>query len=128
MQYIQGLCQPRLSTVSYALLIVWSIKFFSVMFKNSVRTSQETRYVCATETNRLILFIVRTIRNTKLVRTSQETHYISARKTNLLMVCRETVTVYCENAELLYVIAVVTHSYHRASKEACVDVSINTPN
>jgi hypothetical protein len=31
------------------------------------------------------------------IRTSQETHYISATKPNLLMLFRETVTVYCEN-------------------------------
>jgi hypothetical protein len=28
---------------------------------------------------------------------SQETHYVSATNTNLLMPCRETVAVYCEN-------------------------------
>jgi hypothetical protein len=35
---------------------------------NSVRTSQETRYVSATETNRLLLFLetVRMMRNTQI--------------------------------------------------------------
>jgi hypothetical protein len=31
------------------------------------------------------------------VRTSQEAHYVSATETNRLMLCRETVAVYCEN-------------------------------
>jgi hypothetical protein len=31
------------------------------------------------------------------VRTSQETHHISATDLNRLMLCGETVTVYCEN-------------------------------
>jgi hypothetical protein len=31
------------------------------------------------------------------VRTSQETHYISTTKPNRLMLCRETIAVYCEN-------------------------------
>jgi hypothetical protein len=31
------------------------------------------------------------------VRTSQETHYVSATKPNVLILFRETVTVYCEN-------------------------------
>jgi hypothetical protein len=34
--------------------------------QNAVRTSQETHYVSATEPNRLMLFIVRTIRNTQI--------------------------------------------------------------
>jgi hypothetical protein len=34
--------------------------------KDTVRTSQETHYVSTTETNPLMLFIVRTIRNTKI--------------------------------------------------------------
>jgi hypothetical protein len=55
---------------------------------DTVRTSQQTHYVCATEPNRLMLFTVRTIRNTQIqsvphrkhtehtdtVRTSQETY------------------------------------------------------
>jgi translation initiation factor IF-1 len=66
---------------------------------NTVRTSQETHYVSATETNRLMLlreqsvFTVRTIWNTQI----QETHYASATEPNRLMLFRETVAVYCEN-------------------------------
>jgi hypothetical protein len=77
------------------------------IYKNSVRTSQETHYVSATKPNRLMwfgkqsLFIVRTIRNRQIyknsVRTSQETHYVSATKPNRLMLFRESVPVYCEN-------------------------------
>jgi hypothetical protein len=54
---------------------------------DTVRTSQETHNISATETNRLCclgkqsLFTVRTIQNIDTVRTYQETHYI----------------VYCEN-------------------------------
>jgi hypothetical protein len=36
----------------------------NAVYKNSVRTSQETHYVSATKTNRLMLFTVRTIWNT----------------------------------------------------------------
>jgi hypothetical protein len=79
----------------------------------SVRTSQETHYISATETNRLMLFretvavIVRTIRNTQIhcvgriysssVRTSQEIHYVYATNPNRLMLFGETVAVYCED-------------------------------
>jgi hypothetical protein len=69
--------------------------------RNTVRTSQETHYVSATQTNRLMLFRETVAvywenhtehRNT--VRTSQETHYVSATQTYRLMLFRETVTVY----------------------------------
>jgi viroplasmin and RNaseH domain-containing protein len=74
---------------------------------NSVRTSQETHYVTATETNRLMLFretvAVYCENHTghadihiNSVRTSQETHYVTATDTNRLMLFRETVAVYCE--------------------------------
>jgi hypothetical protein len=58
---------------------------------DTVRTSQETHYVSATKSNRLLLFgeqslfIVRTKRNTDTFRTSQKTHYISVIKPNRLM-------------------------------------------
>jgi thioredoxin-related protein len=71
---------------------------------DTVRTSQETRYVSTTETNRLMLFretvavyCENHTEHTDKVRTSQETHYISATEPNLLMLFRETVAVYCEN-------------------------------
>jgi hypothetical protein len=77
------------------------------IYKNSVRTSQETHYVSSTKSNRLMLFretvavYCETIRNTQIyknaVRSSQETHYVSATKPNRLMLFRETVAVYCEN-------------------------------
>jgi hypothetical protein len=53
---------------------------------DTVRTSQETHYVSATETNRLMLFMETVAvycenhtEHTDTVRTSQETHYVSAR-------------------------------------------------
>jgi thioredoxin-related protein len=71
---------------------------------DTVRNSQETHYVSATETNRLILFKETVAvyceshtEHTNTVRTSQETHYVSATKTNRLMLFKETVAVYCEN-------------------------------
>jgi hypothetical protein len=89
------------------------LQIMQIIYKYSVRTSQETHYVSATKPNRLMLFgetvalyCVRTIRTTKIhfqiiyknsVRTSQETHYVSATKTNRLMRFKETVAVYCEN-------------------------------
>jgi hypothetical protein len=64
------------------------------------RTSQETHYVSATETNRLMLFgetvavyCENHTEHTKTVRTSQETHYFSAIETNRLMLFGETVAV-----------------------------------
>jgi translation initiation factor IF-1 len=71
---------------------------------DTVRTSQETYYVSATETNRLMLFgetIAVYCENhteyTNTVRTSQKTRYISATETIRLMQFGETVAVYCEN-------------------------------
>jgi predicted Zn-dependent protease with MMP-like domain len=71
---------------------------------NSVRTSQETRYVSATKPNRLMLFretvavyCENHTEHTDTVRTSQETRYVSTTKPNRLMLFRETVAVYCEN-------------------------------
>jgi thioredoxin-related protein len=70
---------------------------------DTVRTSQETHYVSATEHNRLMLFretvavyCENHTKNTDTVRTSQETH-VSATDTNRLMLFGETVAVYCEN-------------------------------
>jgi hypothetical protein len=71
---------------------------------DTVRTSQETHYVSATEPNRLMLFreIVAVYcenhtEHTDTVRTSHETHCVSATKPNRLMLFGETVAVYCEN-------------------------------
>jgi hypothetical protein len=70
----------------------------------SVRTSQESHFVSATEPNRLILFketvavyCENHAEHTDPVRTSQETHYVSATEPNRLILFRETVAVYCEN-------------------------------
>jgi translation initiation factor IF-1 len=82
---------------------------FTLLFKNSVRTSQETHHVSVTESSRLMLFretvAVYCENHTEhintlcghLVRTSQQTHYVSATEPNRLMLFRETVAVYCEN-------------------------------
>jgi hypothetical protein len=48
-QYIQGLCQSRLSTANHALL-------YNIIYKYAVRTSQETHDVSATKPNLLMLF------------------------------------------------------------------------
>jgi thioredoxin-related protein len=71
---------------------------------DTVRTSQETHYVSATETNRLMLFwetvavyCENHTEHTDTVRTSQETHYVSATEPNWLMLFGETIAVYCEN-------------------------------
>jgi hypothetical protein len=76
----------------------------NAVYKNSVCTSQETRYVSATEPSRLMLcgetvavYCENHTEHTDTVRTSQETHYISATEPNRLMLFRETVAVYCEN-------------------------------
>jgi hypothetical protein len=74
---------------------------------NSVLTSQETHYVSAAKTNRLMLlwktvavYCENHTKHTDIyknpVRTSQETHYVSTTKTNRLMLFRKTVAVYCE--------------------------------
>jgi hypothetical protein len=64
------------------------------------RTSQETHYVSATESSRLMLFgetvavyCENHTEHTDTDRTSQETHYVSATE----MLFGETVAVYCEN-------------------------------
>jgi hypothetical protein len=71
---------------------------------DTVRTSQETHSISATEPNRLMLF-GKTVavccenhtEHTDTVRTSQETHYVSATEPNRLMLFGETVAVCCEN-------------------------------
>jgi hypothetical protein len=86
-----------------------------MIYKNLVRTSQETNYISATKPNRLMLFretvdvyCENHTKNTDTlygqnavyinpVRTSQETHYISAKKPNRLMLLEETLAVYCGN-------------------------------
>jgi 3-deoxy-D-arabino-heptulosonate 7-phosphate (DAHP) synthase class II len=71
---------------------------------NPVRTSQETYYISATETNRLMLFgetvavyCENHTEHRNPARTSQETYYASTTKTNRLMLFVETVAVYCQN-------------------------------
>jgi hypothetical protein len=71
---------------------------------NTVRTSQETRYFSATDTNLLTLFretlavcCENHTEHTNTIRTSQETHYFSATDTNRLMLFRETLAVCCED-------------------------------
>jgi hypothetical protein len=71
---------------------------------DTVRTSQETHYISATEPNRLKLFeeaiAVYCENNTEhidTVRTSHETHYVSATEPNVLVLFGETVAGYCEN-------------------------------
>jgi hypothetical protein len=65
-------------------------------YKETVRTSQETRYVSTTELNRLMLCKIwgvhlsdyeecRLLGYKNPVRTSQETHYVSAKEPSRLM-------------------------------------------
>jgi hypothetical protein len=61
-------------------------------YTDLVRTSQETHYVIAKQTNRLMLFgeavavyCENHTEHTDIVRTSQETHYISSTEPNRLM-------------------------------------------
>jgi hypothetical protein len=79
-------------------------KFILIIFKYSVRTSQETHHVSAAETNRLILlgdtaavYCENHTEHTNPVRTSQEKRYVSTTETNRLMLLGQTVAVYCEN-------------------------------
>jgi transcriptional regulator with AAA-type ATPase domain len=71
---------------------------------DTVRTSQETHYVSATEPNRLKLcketvtvYCENHTEHTDTVRTSQETQYFSATETNKVLLFRESVAIYCEN-------------------------------
>jgi thioredoxin-related protein len=71
---------------------------------DTVRTSQETYYVSATEPIRLMLFeetvavyCENHTEHTDTVRTSQETHYVSATEPSRLMLFEGTAAVYCEN-------------------------------
>jgi hypothetical protein len=68
------------------------------IYKNSVRTSQETHYVSATETNRLMLF-----GETVAVYCENHTAHIN--------------TLCVQNAEFLYNTADGTYSYHCALKD-----------
>jgi hypothetical protein len=81
---------------------------FTLLFKNPVRTSQETHYDSARDPNQLMLIgetaAVYCKSHTEhistlciSVNTSHETHYISATEPNRLMLFREAVAVYCEN-------------------------------
>jgi hypothetical protein len=74
------------------------------MFIRSVRTSQETRCVSATEPNRLMLSVETVAvycenhtEHTDTVCTSQETRCVSATEPNRSVLSVETVAVYCEN-------------------------------
>jgi thioredoxin-related protein len=71
---------------------------------DTVRTSQETHFISASQTKRLMLFretvavyCENHTEHTNTVRTWQETRYVSATETNRLILFRETVAVYCEN-------------------------------
>jgi hypothetical protein len=68
-------------------------------YKNPVRTSQETHYLSATESSRLMLCKIwgfhggdyedcRLLGYKNAVRTSQETHYVSATEPIQLMLCK----------------------------------------
>jgi hypothetical protein len=64
---------------------------------DTVRTSQETHYISATEPNRLMMlgetvtvYCENNLEHTDIVRTSQETHYVSATEPNRLMLFRKT--------------------------------------
>jgi hypothetical protein len=68
---------------------------------DTVRTSQKTHYVSATETNRLMLFGETAAvycedhtEHTDKVRTSQEARYVSSTEPNRLIPFGETVSVY----------------------------------
>jgi hypothetical protein len=76
----------------------------STVYEDSVRTSEETHYIIATDTSRLMLFretvavyCEKYMAHTNPVRTSHETYYVSATEPNRFMLFRETVAVYCEN-------------------------------
>jgi hypothetical protein len=64
------LYRTELSTFSFSLKLL-KIYLFYIVYKNSVRTSQEMYYFSATKTNSLMLFmekslfILKTIRNTQ---------------------------------------------------------------
>jgi hypothetical protein len=66
-----------------------------------VPTSEETHYVSATQTNRLMLFgetvavyCESRMKHTDIVRTSQETHYVSATEPNRLTLFTEILALY----------------------------------
>jgi hypothetical protein len=94
----------------------------SQCLNTSVRTSQETYYISATETNRLMLFgetvsvyCENHMLHTNTVCTSQETHYVSDTEINLLMLFGETVAVYCVRAMRNTQIQFVPHRKHITS-------------
>jgi hypothetical protein len=91
------------------MFIVRSIRSTQIIYtyKHCVPTWEETHYVSAAKTSRLIL-----LRETVAVycenygtqiiykdsvRASQETHYVSATRTSRLMLFREIIAVYYEN-------------------------------
>jgi hypothetical protein len=76
---------------------MWNAAFWNI--KKTVRTSQETHYVFATELNRLIISKIcdfqsddyeecRLLGYKNPVPNSQETHYVSATESSRLMLCR----------------------------------------
>jgi hypothetical protein len=99
------------STISCgSLCMLTELYCTHLMFTPSIRTSQETHCLSATEPIRLMLFgetvsvycenhteHTFTLWAERSVRTSQETHCLSDIKPNLLMLFGETVAVYCEN-------------------------------
>jgi hypothetical protein len=84
--------------LKFSLRRLWSMPS-SGIYKSSVRTSQETNYVSATEYSRLKLCKIwgfhgddyeecRRLGYRNRVHTSQETHYVSATKSSQLMLCK----------------------------------------
>jgi hypothetical protein len=77
----------------------WLSKFLLLGYRNPVHTSQETHYISATESSRLMLCKIwgfqggyyeewRLLGYKNPVRTSQETHYVSATESSRLMLCK----------------------------------------
>jgi hypothetical protein len=62
---------------SYAVIVTIKNQHRSVIYTNSVRTSQETRYVCATEPNQLMASIGLSVHERK--------HYVSATEPSRLI-------------------------------------------
>jgi hypothetical protein len=94
----------RVQLLRTSLLTYLRSNEWCMIYVNSVRTSQETHYVSATEPNRLMLFretvavyCENHTEHTDTDCTSQETHYVSVTEPNRLMLFGETVAVYCEN-------------------------------
>jgi hypothetical protein len=89
----------RHSQLPYYLIVaaLWRLDLFQIIYKNWVRTSQETHYVSATKTNRLMVF-----RETVAFYCENHTEH--------------TNTLYGHNAEFLCVKAGGAYSNHWALK------------